>query len=349
MRRLAAFSDDGDHVAFLVAANPTGGRLLGDLYVQDLRSGRRTLVDRADGLDGAEANGYARQFGVSMSADGRYVAFTSRATNLDPDDRDRSGDVYVRDLDAGTTTLVSRADGRHGQKGNRSSGRGGSISADGRYVAFTSAAGNLDPVDSPFDNDADDTFVRDLRTHRTTLAGRSQSGARGNKGSLFPALSGSGRYMVFSTASHNFDEADQGLPVRLLREGPAGAIASARPCSALDDSHRALRAGRALGHWPGKRRRRGPGRGGVADAPAARRALPALECPLGQNAAPGWPLPAAVRPGGSLHEALVASLRRRRIARAPTKSSRGPSTRRGSASGSSASNAATAACFGSGS
>ena len=91
--QLAAFSDDGNHIAFLITANPTGGRLLGDLYVQDLRSGRRTLVSRADGLDGAEANGYSRQFGVSMSADGRYVAFTSRATNLDPDDRDPGGDV----------------------------------------------------------------------------------------------------------------------------------------------------------------------------------------------------------------------------------------------------------------
>jgi Tol biopolymer transport system component len=207
--QLAAFSDDGSHIAFLVTANPTGGRLLGDLYVQDLRSGRRTLVSRADGLDGAEANGYSRQFGVSMSSDGRYVAFTSRATNLDPDDRDRGGDVYVRDVEVGTTTLVSRADGRRGRKGNRSSGHGGSISADGRYVAFTSAAGNLDPVDSRFDDDADDTFVRDLRTHRTTLAGRSASGAKSNKGSLFPALSGNGRYMVFSTSAHNFDPVDR--------------------------------------------------------------------------------------------------------------------------------------------
>jgi Tol biopolymer transport system component len=206
---LAAFSDDGQHIAFLVPAHPTGGRLLGDLYVQDLRSGHRTLVSRADGHDGAEANGYSRRFGVSMSADGRYIAFTSRASNLDPDDGDRSGDVYVRDLQAGVTTLVSRADGRRGEKGNRASGHGGSISADGRYVAFTSPAGNLDPVDSPFDDDADDTFVRDLRTHRTTLADRSQSGAKGNKSSFFPALSGSGRYMVFSTSSHNFDEVDK--------------------------------------------------------------------------------------------------------------------------------------------
>jgi TolB protein len=207
--QLAAFSDDGEHIAFLVTANPTGGRRLGDLYVQDLRSGRRTLVSRANGLGGAEANGYSRQFGVSMSADGRYVAFTSRATNLDPDDSDRRGDVYVRDVDGGTTTLVSRADGRRGEKGNRSSGDGGSISADGRYVAFTSTSWNLDPVVSRSDAAIRNTYVRDLRTHRTTLANRSQSGAMGNKDSLFPSLSGNGRYMVFSSSAHNFDPVDK--------------------------------------------------------------------------------------------------------------------------------------------
>ena len=207
--QLAAFSDDGEHIAFLVTANPTGGRELGDLYVQDLASGRRTLVSRADGLDGAKANGYSRQFGVSMSADGRYVAFTSRATNLDSDDRDRSGDVYVRDVKMGTTTLVSRADGNRGRKGNGSSGYGGSISADGRYVAFTSGAWNLDPVVSRSASGLPNTFVRDLRTHRTTLVNRTQSGAKGNRDSLFPSLSGNGRYAVFSTSARNLAPVDR--------------------------------------------------------------------------------------------------------------------------------------------
>jgi Tol biopolymer transport system component len=207
--QLAAFSDDGRHIAFLVTANPTGRRLLGDLYVQDLVSGRRSLVSRADGLDGAEANGYSLQNGVSMSANGRYVAFSSRATNLDPDDADRRGDVYVRDVEAGTTTLVSRADGRRGAKGNRSSGYGGSLSADGRSVAFTSTAWNLDPVVSRSQAALRNTYVRDLRTRRTTLANRTQSGAKGNKDSLFPSLSGNGRYMVFSTSARNFDESDR--------------------------------------------------------------------------------------------------------------------------------------------
>lgn len=199
---LAALSDDGQHVAYLVPDLPlTNGMLsgrsdYGDLYVQDLRSGGRTFVSRAS------------QFGVSLSADGRYVAFSARATDLDPADRDRNGHVYVRDIAAGTTTLVSRADGRNGKKGNRGSPYGGSLSANGRYVAFTSAAWNLDPVDSLSDNERD-AFVRDLRTHHTYLAGRSQSGAKGNKSSQLPALSGDGRYMAFTSDAHNFDPVDR--------------------------------------------------------------------------------------------------------------------------------------------
>jgi Tol biopolymer transport system component len=200
---LAAFSDDGNHVAYLIPAVPLRDGMLrsepdyGDLYVKDLRSGVRTFVSRD-----------SNQFGVSLSADGRYVAFSSRATDLDPADRDRTDDVYVRDIEAGTTALVSRATGRDGRKSNSESIYGGSLSANGRYVAFTSAARNLDPIDGAYDNNPD-VYVRDLREHRTTLASRSESGAKGNKGSLMPALSGDGRYMAFSSAAHNFDPVDR--------------------------------------------------------------------------------------------------------------------------------------------
>jgi hypothetical protein len=303
---LAAFSDDGNHVAYLIPALPLRDGMLrsepdyGDLYVKDLRSGVRTFVSRD-----------SNQFGVSLSADGRYVAFSSRATNLDPADRDRTDDVYVRDVGAGTTALVSRATGRDGRKSNSESIYGGSLSANGRYVAFTSAARNLDPIDGAYDNNPD-VYVRDLRTHRTTLASRSESGAKGNKGSLMPALSGDGRYMAFSSAAHNFDPVDRDYRHDVyVRNVRARLPAPGRPPTLVDPFRAPVRAWRVLGDRPRKRRRRGPGRGGVADAPAARRALPALECPLGQNAEPGWPLPAAVRPRGSLHEALVASLRRR--------------------------------------
>lgn len=197
---LAAFSDDGNRIAYYVPAAPPpnvvwGGEApYGDLYLQDLRSGQRTFVA-----------GHAGAAGVSLSMDGRYVAFSSGFTG--PDQAEGRIDVYVRDVVTGVTTLVSRADGPGGAKGNTESPGGGSLSADGRYVAFSSYASNLDPVDGP-SNHSSDTFVRDLRTSHTTLASRSPSGARGNARSLLPSLSGNGRYMVFTSAATNFGPPD---------------------------------------------------------------------------------------------------------------------------------------------
>ena len=198
--QLAALADDGSHVAYLVPTPGVftdGGEPYGDLYVQDLRSGGRTLVAPLTGGNG-----------VSMSASGRYVVFSSIAANLDPADHDRVPDVYVGDVQAGTTTLVSRDDGRHGRKGDNESLYGGSLSADGRLVAFTTSARNLDPLDGEYDA-GPDVYVRDLRRHTTTLQSRSQSGAKGNRSSLLPALSADGRYMSFASATHNFDPADR--------------------------------------------------------------------------------------------------------------------------------------------
>lgn len=197
---LVAFSDDGNQIAYYVPAAPPPNVVwgeeapYGDLYLQDLRSGQRTFVAA-----------HAGAAGVSLSRDGRYVAFSSGFTS--PDQAEGRIDVYVRDVVTGVTTLVSRADGAAGAKGNTESLDGGSLSADGRYVAFSSYASNLDPVDGP-SNHSSDTFVRDLRRSHTTLASRSPSGARGNAMSLLPSLSGNGRYMVFTSAATNFDPRD---------------------------------------------------------------------------------------------------------------------------------------------
>ena len=101
-------------------------------------------MSRASGVSGAKGN--FGSVGPSISSDGRFVAFRSSATNLDPADPDTTGDVYVRDLQTGTTTLVSRADGTPGAKGNGQS-YAPVTSADGVFVAFYSSATNLDPLD----------------------------------------------------------------------------------------------------------------------------------------------------------------------------------------------------------
>ena len=96
------------------------------------------LVNRASGATGVAGNHSA--LNASTSADGRFVAFESRAANLSDEDNDGVSDVFVRDLRTRSTILVSR-----GNKGVIADGNSyaPAISADGRFVAFQSGAGNL--------------------------------------------------------------------------------------------------------------------------------------------------------------------------------------------------------------
>jgi Tol biopolymer transport system component len=171
----------------------------------------------SSGLFGQE--GTNSSFAPSMSGDGRYVAFESTAANLHPDDTDVIRDVFVRDLSTGGITLVSRANGGSGAKGNGTS-RHGSISADGRYVAFESASTNLHPAD--IDGLAD-VFVRDLLTGAVTLASRASGagGAKGGNGSNDPSISADGRHVVFSSFAANLHpddtDANQDVYVRDLQ------------------------------------------------------------------------------------------------------------------------------------
>lgn len=105
------------------------------VFVRDLASRRTTLVSRASGRRGAPSNGGSLAADAAISADGRVVAFDSRATNLSRADHDRNYDVYVRDVGTNTTTLVSRATGADGAKADRGA-TGGWISGDGRVVTF---------------------------------------------------------------------------------------------------------------------------------------------------------------------------------------------------------------------
>jgi hypothetical protein len=95
---------------------------------------------------------------AAISADGRLVAFDSVASNLDPPDGDTSGNVFVRDLQTDTTTLVSRASGAAGAKGDSFS-LAPAITAEGRFVAFDSLASNFDPDDG---DTTFDVFRRDV-------------------------------------------------------------------------------------------------------------------------------------------------------------------------------------------
>jgi len=158
----------------------------------------------SDGTQGNFSSG-----NPSISADGRYVAFASNASNLVSGDTNGYSDVFVRDRQAGQITRVSLAS--DGTQSNEASGGtvgfdgnfwvgGIAISADGRYVAFESYASNLVPGDT---NGYSDVFVHDCQTGQTTRVSVSSTGVQGNGSSFEPSISADGRYVAFSSGSTN--------------------------------------------------------------------------------------------------------------------------------------------------
>jgi Tol biopolymer transport system component len=171
-----SLSSDGRYLAFVSASTNLTPEGVQGIFVRDTVGGLTVLASRADGVSGTPGNHGVT--GHSISADGGYVAFDSTSSNLDPSDPDSREDVYVRDLGTGTTTLVSRANGVAGEKGNGDS-LYPAISADGRYVAFVSIANNLSPDDPDVNFDV---YVRDLQLGTTMLASRADglTGAKQN-------------------------------------------------------------------------------------------------------------------------------------------------------------------------
>ncbi len=149
-------SDDGRHVVFSSGAFDlvAGDRnWTDDVFVRDTLAGTTERVSVA--LDGGDGNGASHR--PSMSADGRFVAFTSEASNLVAGDANGAADVFVRDREAGTTFRVSLAE--DGGEANGPSGGFTAISPNGTWVAFRSDASNLVPGDT---NETSDVFRFDL-------------------------------------------------------------------------------------------------------------------------------------------------------------------------------------------
>jgi Tol biopolymer transport system component len=185
-----SISADGRYVAFYSwASNLVPGDTNGatDVFVRDRLNGttERVSVNSA----GGEANGGSGA--TSISADGRYVAFGSGASNLVPDDTNRRADIFVRDRVNGTTERVN-VDSR-GDEANRSPAIH-TISGDGRYVAFVTNATNLVRGDT---NDKRDVFVHDRVTRTTERVSVDGAGNEGNFGSGDPSLSADGRFVAF--------------------------------------------------------------------------------------------------------------------------------------------------------
>lgn len=194
---------DGRHVAFVSQANNLvtndnlGPHL--DLFLRDLVASNTVLISvSTNGIGGANDNVTL----YTLSSNAQLVAFETAASNLTPGDANRHPDVYVRDVAAGTTTLVSvNTDGS-------ASGNGPStnplLSEDGRYVIFESLASNL--VTNDF-NGTNDIFIRDLMVGTTTLVSVNAEGAAAPTGSSFsPSISASGLFVAFVSRATNLVE-----------------------------------------------------------------------------------------------------------------------------------------------
>jgi Tol biopolymer transport system component len=212
-----ALSADGRFVAFASAASnlvtgDTNG--VSDVFVHDaeLETTSRVSVDSA----GAAANGASVDPGIS--ADGRFVVFSSTASNLVAGDSNAVADVFVHDRQSGSTTRLSLSTG--GAQGDGASEQP-AISADGGTVAFRSAATNLVGSDT---NAVADVFVHDLSEGTTGRVSLDSAGGQADAASAAPAISEDGSTVAFDSAASNLVSGDtNGVRDVFVHDGVTGA------------------------------------------------------------------------------------------------------------------------------
>jgi len=194
-----ATSQTGQFVAFRSSATNLDGERcdngVNQIFVSDRNAGTIRCVSlNADGREGDQDS-----LEPSISADGRFIAFTSTATNLTGNKCDNGfNQIYVRDRTTGTTSCVSV--NSNGQEGNQQS-RASSISADGTLIAFDSAATNL--AGNKCDNGFNHVFVHDVTAGKTTCISLRTNGEEGNGDSFDPSISADGRVVVFQSTATN--------------------------------------------------------------------------------------------------------------------------------------------------
>src|SRR4028118_331258 len=196
-----SISADGRFVAFSSGASnlvPGDTNDTNDIFVRDRLTNTTTLVS----VDSAGNQANSDSDNPSISADGRFVAFYSDASNIVPGDTNDTNDIFVRDRLTNTTTLVS-VDSAGNQANSDSDNP--SISADGRFVAFYSDASNIVPGDT---NDTNDIFVRDRLTNTTTLVSVDSAGNQANSDSDNPSISADGRFVAFYSDASNIVPGD---------------------------------------------------------------------------------------------------------------------------------------------
>ena len=206
-----ALSGDGRFVAYESASDslvPGDTNGWSDIFLHDRQAGTTQIVSRSE--SGELGNFYSKY--PSISADGRFIAFYSKADNLVPGDTSFSGDVFVRDRVSGAIERINVS-----PTGDQADAEFDftltSISADGRFVAFPSPASNL--VENDTNQDLD-IFVRDRQLGTTERVSVSSSGEQAvSEFSVFnsplnfnPSISADGRFVAFQSDADNLADND---------------------------------------------------------------------------------------------------------------------------------------------
>jgi len=217
-----AISGDGRFVCFNSPANLVPGAgypaVASDVFIHDRLTGTTEVV--SVGAHGEEAAPGSNSGSCAISADGRFVAFVSSASSFDVD-TDPDFDVFVKDRLTSAIERVNVASGGT-QSAPGLDSRLPSITPDGRFVAFFSAAANLVPGDT---NGATDLFVHDRLTGVTERVDVASDGSQANQGAAgdkAPAISADGRLVAFTSRSSNLPATYNGHDQIFVRDRLAG-------------------------------------------------------------------------------------------------------------------------------
>jgi Tol biopolymer transport system component len=197
-----AMSPDGRFVLFCsqatnLVAGDTNGKI--DLFLRDRKM--RTTVRVNLGPDGAQVTDQNTYQG-SISADGRYVTFSSSSYQLSPDANGKT-QVYIRDVQAGTTTLISRGPDNAPANNHSAFNDKPVFSRDGKYILYSSSATNLVTGSASTTNQI---YLYDRQTGQASLLTRTSDGTPGNDSSTDPAVSADGRFIAFRSSAKKPDQ-----------------------------------------------------------------------------------------------------------------------------------------------
>lgn len=225
-------SGDGRYACF----SSSGGSSSQQIFLADRITGQSAMIS----IDSSGFPGDGGSTTPRVSADARRVVYETDATNLFPGDLNGTRDVVIADVQTGSTTPVSIS--TSGSQANAPSWRP-AISADGRYVSFSSLASNLVVGDS---NASWDVFLRDLALGTTILASVNSLGSAAGSSGLESSLSSDGRFVVFTSDASDLVTGDtNGMPdvfVRDLLEGATSRIS-------LDSAGQEANAPSHVGPW----------------------------------------------------------------------------------------------------